>query len=334
MPQPVYLGLDVAKAAVVLASEPAGIAGEFSTEPLGLAELIAACQTQPVALLVLEATGGYEAPVVAALAAAQLPLAVVNPRPVRDFAKALGRLAKTDRIDAPVLALFGARVRPEPRPLPEPATQELQALLTRRRQLLEMLPAERQRRPMAQGRVVRRSRDPHIRWLERPVIDSEAALDAAIQQSPLGRVQDQLLQSVPGVGPTLARTRLGLLPELGQLDRRPIAALVGVAPLARDSGTLRGRRTCWGGRPGVRTVLYMAALTAARWNPVLCGFYQRLRTRGKPATVALTAVARNSSSSLTLSCAMRAPGAMPKSRSQPRQLLATLGMRRWAPHSP
>lgn len=292
MAEPIYLGLDVAKAAVELASEPPGLSGQFASDPGGLSALVQTCQAQPVTLIVLEATGGYEAPVVAALVTAGLPVAVVKPRQVRDFAKALGRWAKTDRIDAQVLALFGARVRPSPRPLPDDATQELEALLTRRRQLLEMLHAERQRRPRARGRVVRRSLDTHIRWLERQVIDTDAMLEAAIQASPVWRVQDELLQSVPGVGPTLARTLLGLLPELGQLDRHHIAALVGVAPLARDSGTLRGRRTCWGGRPAVRTVLYMAALTAARWNPVLHEFYQRLRAAGKPAKVALTAVAR------------------------------------------
>ena len=292
MPAPLFLGIDVAKDSVELASEPAGLSGPFLTDPAGLAALVHVVQAQPVTLVVVEATGGYEAPVVAALATAGVPIAVVNPRQVRDFAKALGRLAKTDRIDAQVLALFGARVQPTPRPLPDDATQELEALLTRRRQLLEMLHAERQRRPRARGRVVRRSLDAHIRWLERQVIDTDATLEAAIQASPVWRVQDQLLQSVPGVGPTLARTLLGLVPELGQLDRHAIAALVGVAPLARDSGTLRGRRTCWGGRPAVRTVLYMAALVAARHNPVLRSFYQRLRAAGKPAKLALTAVAR------------------------------------------
>jgi transposase len=292
MPSSIYLGLDVAKASVTLASEPAGLSGEFPTDTAGLSALVQAAQVPPVTLVVVEATGGYEAPVVAALVTAGLPVAVVNPRQVRDFAKALGRLAKTDRIDAQVLALFGARVQPAPRPLPDEASQELEALLTRRRQLLEMLPAERQRRPRARGRIVRRSLDTHIRWLERQVIDTEAPLEAAIQASPVWRVQDQLLQSVPGVGPALSRPLLGRLPERGQLDRHHIAALVGVAPLARDSGTLRGRRTCWGGRPAVRTVLYMAALTAARWNPVLRDFYRRLRTAGKPAKLALTAVAR------------------------------------------
>jgi transposase len=287
-----YLGLDVAKASVVLASEPAGPTGQFATDPAGLAALVAACQAQPVTLIVLEATGGYEAAVAAALATAGLPVTIVNPRQVRAFAQALGRLAKTDRVDAEVLALFAARVRPTPRPLPDAATQELEALLARRRQLLEMLHAERQRLPRARGREVRRNLRAHIRWLEHGGIDADAELERLIQQSPVWRVQDELLQSVPGVGPMLARTLLGLVPELGRLDRHQIAALVGVAPLARDSGTFRGRRTCWGGRPAVRTVLYMAALTAARYNPVLRTFYQRLRAAGKPAKVALTAVAR------------------------------------------
>jgi transposase len=286
------LGLDIAKAAVVLASEPPGLSGTFATDPAGLAALVQSCQAEPVGLIVLEATGGYEAPVAAALLTAGLPVAVVNPRQVRDFARALGRLAKTDRIDAQVLALFAARVRPTPRPLPDEATAELADLLTRRRQLLEMLHAERQRLPRARGREVRRNLRAHIRWLEHSLIDRDAELETRIQQSPVWRGQDELLQSVPGVGPTLARTLLGLVPELGQLDRHAIAALVGVAPLARDSGTLRGRRTCWGGRPAVRTVLYMAALTAARWNPGLRAFYQRLRAAGKPAKVALTATAR------------------------------------------
>jgi transposase len=286
-----YLGLDVAKATVALASEPAGLHGAFSTDSPGLAALVAQCQAQPVALIVLEATGGYEAPVAAALATAGLPVAVVNPRQVRDFAKALGRLAKTDAIDAEVLALFAARVHPTPRPLPDAATRELQALLQRRRQLLDMLHAERQRHARSHGRVRANLRS-HLHWLERSLADTDDGVRQLIEASPLWRVQDELLQSVPGVGPVLAATLLGLLPELGHLERRPIAALVGVAPLARDSGTLHGRRTCWGGRASVRTVLHMAALVAARWNPVLRAFYQRLRAAGKPPKLALTAVAR------------------------------------------
>lgn len=286
-----YLGLDVAKASVELASEPAGLSGQFATDSEGLTALVAQCQRQPITLIVLEATGGYEAPVVAALAAAGLPLVVVNPRQVRDFAKALGRLAKTDTIDARVLALFGARVQPSARPLPDAATQELQALLLRRRQLQDMLHAERQRHARSHG-PVRANLRSHIRWLERSLGQTDAQLRDSIAASPLWRAQDELLQSVPGVGPTLARTLLGLLPELGHLGRRQIAALVGVAPLARDSGTLHGRRTCWGGRSTVRPVLHMAALVAARWNPVLRSFYERLRAAGKPPKVALTAVAR------------------------------------------
>jgi transposase len=286
-----YLGLDVAKDTVVLASEPTGVTGTFATDTTGLSALVAQCTAQPITLCVLEATGGYEGPVAAALATAGLPVAVVNPRQVRDFAKALGRLAKTDAIDAAVLALFAARVRPTPRALPDEATQELQAVLLRRRQLLDMLHAERQRHLRSHGRVRANLRS-HIHWLERSLADTDDQLRELITSSPVWRVQDELLQSVPGVGPTLASPLLALLAELGHLDRRQIAALVGVAPLARDSGTLKGRRTCWGGRAPVRSVLHMAALVAARWNPMLRSFYQRLRTAGKPAKLALTAVAR------------------------------------------
>jgi transposase len=293
MTTPCYLGLDVAKASVDLASTPAGVQGRFPTDPAGLAALVATIQgAGPVTLAVVEATGGYEAPVVAALATAGVPVAVVNPRQVRHFAQAVGQLAKTDRLDAQLLARFAAQVQPAPRPLPDAATAALEELLARRRQLLEMLHAERQRLPRARGREVRRHLRAHIRWLEHGLIDTDATLEQTIQASPLWRVQEELLRSVPGVGPTLARTLLGLVPELGRLDRHAVAALVGVAPLARDSGTQRGRRTCWGGRRAVRTVLYMAALTASRYNPVLRAFYQRLRTAGKPAKVALTAVAR------------------------------------------
>lgn len=286
-----YLGLDVAKDTVVLASEPVGLSQTFATDPAGLAALVAQCQAQPVSLIVLEATGGFETPIAAALAEAGLPVVIVNPRQVRDFAKALGILAKTDAVDAAVLALFAARVQPAPRPLPDEAHQELQAFLLRRRQLLDMLHAEKLRVTRSRGRVRTNLRH-HITWLERSLDDTDDQTRQLIEASPLWRVKDQLLQSVPGVGPTLASTLLGLMPELGQLDRRQIAALVGVAPLARDSGTHRGRRTCWGGRASVRTVLYMAALVATRFNPVLRPFYLKLRAAGKPAKVALIAVAR------------------------------------------
>lgn len=287
-----YLGLDVAKAQLDLASEPAGVTGQFVNEPAGIADLVTRCRAQPVALIVLEASGGYEASVAAALAAAGLPVVVVNPRQVRDFARALGRLAKTDALDATTLAQFGARLQPVPRPLADEATQDLQAILLRRRQLLEMLAAERHRMPQARTARIRRQLTEHIRWLERRVDDCDTALQDAVEHSPLWRVKDQLLQSVPGIGPTTARTLLAALPELGHLDRRQIAALVGVAPLARDSGTLHGRRHCWGGRATVRSALYMAALVAMRWNPVIRACYLRLRTAGKPAKVALVACMR------------------------------------------
>jgi len=229
--------------------------------------------------------------VVAALAAAGLPVVVANPRQVRDFGRACGQLAKTDRIDAALLALFAERVRPELRPLPDAAAQALEALLTRRRQLLEMLTAERNRLGFARG-PIRRDIARHIRWLEKRVTDVDRELGAAIEASPIWRATEDLLRTVPGIGPVVSRTLLGELPELGQLNRKQIAALVGVAPHARDSGTLRGKRMVWGGRAPVRAVLYMGALVAARFNPVIRAFYQRLRAAGKPAKVALTACMR------------------------------------------
>jgi transposase len=240
---------------------------------------------------VLEATGGYEAAVVAALATAGLPVVVANPRQVRDFAKATGQFAKTDAIDAQVLALFGERVRPAPRPLPDEAAQALDALLTRRRQLVEMLGAERNRLLVARP-AVRRDLQQHIRYLERCLREADDDLHTAVKASPLWRVKDDLLQSVPGVGRVVSLTLLAELPELGRLSHKEIAALVGVAPLNRDSGTLRGKRLVYGGRAPVRAALYMAALVASKCNPVIRVFYLRLRAAGKPAKVALTACMR------------------------------------------
>jgi transposase len=215
---------------------------------------------------------------------------VVNPRQVRDFGRACGELAKTDRIDAALLALFAARVQPEPR-APTETAQALDALLTRRRQLLEMLTAERNRLGFARGRV-RRDIDQHIRWLQKRLKDVDRDLQAAVQASPVWRATEDLLRTVPGVGRVVSCTLLGELPELGQLTRKQIAARVGVAPHARDSGTLRGKRMVWGGRAQVRAVLHMGALVAAKFNPVIRAFYQRLRAAGKPARVALTACLR------------------------------------------
>jgi len=262
-----------------------------ANDEAGIQTLLKRLRQHDPALVVLEATGGYERAVVAALAAARLPLVVANPRQVRDFARATGQLAKTDRIDADTLALFAERVRPEPRALPDEAAQALDALLTRRRQVLEMLIAERNRLEHALP-AVRRGITQHIRWLERQLHDVDRDLDDSIQGSPIWRAKENLLRSAPGVGPVLSRTLIGELPELGTLPRKQIAALVGVAPLARDSGTLKGKRLVWGGRAPVRAALYMAALVGTRCNPVIRTFYCRLLAAGKPKKVALTACMR------------------------------------------
>jgi transposase len=285
------VGLDIAKDHIDVSVRPTGDQWRVEQTDHGLTELVARLVAVTPALVVVEATGGYETAIVTALAIAHVPVAVVNPRQVRDFAKAIGQLAKTDAIDAAVLALFAERVRPTVRPLPDDAHQELVALVTRRRQLLEMLTAERNRLAMAR-RSVRASVQQHVRWLERRVRDTDDDLTAAIQRSPVWRTTDDLLRSVPGVGPTTSRMLIALLPELGTLSRRAIAKLVGVAPLNRDSGQQRGRRVIWGGRATVRAPLYMATLVATRHNPVIRGFYQRLRAAGKPALVALVAAMR------------------------------------------
>jgi len=286
-----FVGIDVAKATLDCAVVPTGEAWQLPNEDGAFVALIARLRALAPERIVLEATGGFEHGVVAALAAAHLPVVVVNPRQVRDFGRSCGQLAKTDRIDAALLALFAARVQPELRALPTEAAQALDALLTRRRQLLEMLTAERNRLGFARGRV-RRDIDQHIRWLQKRVKDVDRDLEAAVQASLVWRATEDLLRSVPGVGRVVSCTLIGELPELGQLTRKQIAALVGVAPHARDSGTLRGKRMVWGGRAPVRAVLYMAALVAAKFNPVIRVFYQRLRAAGKPAKVALTACMR------------------------------------------
>lgn len=241
--------------------------------------------------MVLEATGGLEIPLTGILAAASVPVVVVNPRQVRDFAKATGQLAKTDAIDAQVLARFAEAIRPEPRPLPDEQTQALAALVTRRHQLLDMLIAEKHRLASARP-AIRKNLRAHITWLERAGHQTDTDLAEAIRQSPVWREKDELLRSVPGIGPVLTTTLLATLPELGTLTHKQIAALVGVAPLNRDSGTLRGRRTIWGGRAQVRAVLYMAALVATRFNPVIRAFYRRLCAAGKVKKVALVACMR------------------------------------------
>ena len=230
-------------------------------------------------------------PLAAALATAGLPLAMVNPRQVRDFARATGKLAKTDQLDAQVLAHFAEAVRPTPYPLPDAQTQELTALLTRRHQVVEMLTAEKNRLRSARELVHRRVQD-HICWLEQELADLDDDLERTLRKSPLWREKDNLLRSVPGIGRVVSITLLADLPELGTLSRHQIAALVGVAPLNRDSGRFRGKRMVWGGRARVRAALYMAALTASRYNPIIKAFYHRLCEAGKARKVALTACMR------------------------------------------
>jgi len=287
-----FIGIDVAKRQLDVAERPSGARWTATNDVTGIAgvlERLAAAG--PVALIVVEATGGYEIPLVAGLSAAGLPVVVVNPRQVRDFARALGKLAKTDTIDAAVLAHFGEAVRPEPRGLPDELTQELQGWLGRRRQLLEMVLAEEQRVAVA-ARVIRPQIQQHIEWLRSQLRDVDAQLQQAIRQSPVWRETENLLRTTPGVGPVLATTLLAELPELGQLNRRQIAALVGVAPLNWDSGQQRGTRHIWGGRAPVRTALYMATLAAVRCNPVIRAFFDRLSAAGKPRKVALVACMR------------------------------------------
>jgi transposase len=289
---PAFVGIDVAKHSLDIHLRPSGERSTIDHDDEGVAALVGRLAALAPALVVLEATGGLEVRLAAALAAAGLPVAVVNPRQVRAFARATGRLAKTDRLDAAAIARFAEAVRPAVRALPDEATRHLGALVARRRQLLEMTVAERNRlhaaEPLMHGRI-----DAHLRWLGEALAEVERDLDAAVRDSPIWRAREGLLRSVPGVGPVSARTLLAELPELGSLTRRQAAALVGVAPFSRDSGRMRGRRAIWGGRAALRACLYMAAVAAARGgNPAIAGFYKRLRLAGKPAKLALTACMR------------------------------------------
>jgi transposase len=282
-----FIGIDVAKAHLDVAVRPTGEAKRFVVEKLD--ELVAFVQQAKPTLVVMEATGGLEASVAAALAAVAIPVAVVNPRQARDFAKAIGKLAKTDAIDAAVLAHFAEAVRPEPRPLPDAQTRELEALVMRRRQLLEMLIAEQNRLSSCRTKSMRTSLEQHIEWLRRQVKDIDKDIGKSVRNSPMWREKDDLLQSVPGIGPVVSSMMLASLPELGTLNRKQIAALVGVAPINRDSGTLRGKRSVWGGRAPMRAALYMATLVATKHNSVIRSFYQRLLIAGKAKKVALVA---------------------------------------------
>ena len=285
-----YIGIDVSKVHLDVAIEDASPERFENTSP-GIKSLIKRLQAEGDCFVVMEATGGLQFPLAVALSEAGLLVAVVNPRQVRDFARAMGYLAKTDAIDACVIQQFAARIKPEPRPLRDEETRELSDLVTRREQLITMLTAEKNRLQTATKRV-RKDIKAHIKWLEKRLSDVDDDLRRAIKTSPLWRAKDNLLQSVPGVGPTTSAKLISSLPELGQLNRRQIAALVGLAPFNRDSGAFRGRRTIWGGRAHVRAVLYMAALSATKYNPVIRTFYQRLLEKGKRKKVALTACMR------------------------------------------
>jgi transposase len=286
-----FVGIDVAKAQLDIAVRPTGDRWTVPNDEAGIASLVAQLQAVPPTLIVLEATGGYQRAVVAALAAAGLPVVVTNPRQTRDFAKATGQLAKTDALDARALAHFADAVRPTPRPVPDAQTAALRALLTRRRQLVAMRTAESNRLSTAPA-AVQADIAAHLAWLDQRLATLDNDLDTTLRASPVWRERETLYRSVPGIGPVSARTLLLDLPELGTLSRQRIAALAGVAPFNCDSGTMRGHRTIWGGRAPLRATLYMATLVAVRHNPVLKAFYDRLLVAGKAKKVALTACIR------------------------------------------
>jgi len=286
-----FIGVDVSKERLDCFCRPTGTRFSYDNTPPGIAALVQWVESQQPQLIVLEATGGLERPLVAALVVAQLPVVVVNPRQVRDFARATGQLAKTDRIDAAVIAHFGEAVNPEVRPWPDHLTQQMDALMTRRRQLVQMLAAERNHLVSAPVQVQNYVKE-HIVQLEELIKKLDQDIDQMITRSPIWKAKENLLLSVKGVGPVLSRTLLAELPELGRLSRQEISKLVGVAPLNNDSGKHKGKRSCWGGRASVRGPLYMATLSATRCNPVIKEFYQRLLAKGKLKKVAIVACMR------------------------------------------
>jgi len=288
----IIVGIDVAKDRLDVAVRPSGEAFVVERNAAGLEVLVARLRELSPYLVALEATGGYETVVAAGLAGAALPVVVVNPAQVRAFAKALGQRAKTDPIDAAVIAHFAQATRPEPRPLPDEATQLLADLVARRRQIIEMIGAERQREKRVTIAHLRKSIARLIKTLEKELASLDTDIDDAVRGSPAWREKEDLLASVPGIGPTIARTLIAELPELGQLGRKQIAALVGLAPFTRQSGQWHGRSFIGGGRTTVRAALFMGAMVAKQHNPVLKAFFNRLVTAGKPKMVALIAVAR------------------------------------------
>jgi transposase len=287
----IFIGIDVSKARLDIAVRPTGMKQTFSNDKAGINALVERLSGFKPTLIVLEATGNLERAVARALVSAEFALTIVNPRQVRDFARATGQLAKTDSIDADVLAHFAQVVRPPIRALADPASCELKDLIARRRQLSAMIVAESNRLDRASKTVAQRI-TAHIRWLEKELQRADHDLDHSIRQSPIWQANHDLLQSAPGIGPVTSRTLLAELPELGQLNSKQISALVGLAPFNRDSGSLKGKRCIWGGRAPVRAALYMAALVATRRNPVIKKFYVRLRAAGKKPKLALVACMR------------------------------------------
>jgi len=286
-----YVGIDVAGSDLDVCTLPSEAAARYTNDSIGIEALVASLASTTVALVVLEATGKLEIPVAAALSIAGIAVAIVNPRQVRDFAKATGQLAKTDTLDAHVLAAFARDVHPEARPVRDEQSLDIQDVLARRRQLIGMLAAEKNR--LARARPAsRKDILAHIAWLDKRLGRADTALKDIIKASPLWRERDALFQSVPGVGPVLSRTLLIDLPEIGNISHKAIAKLVGVAPLNRDSGTMRGSRGIWGGRAHVRSALYMATVIGTRYNPVLKVHYLKLRAEGKKPKVALVACMR------------------------------------------
>lgn len=286
-----FVGIDVSKKTLDVHIRPSNESNTFTYDEAGIRGLIGMVQACSPELIVLEATGGFEVHISAALGAEGLPVVVVNPRQVRYFARATGELAKTDRLDAAILSLFADRIRPEIRPLPDDATRDFEACLARRRQVMEMIVAERNRLTTARKRVAKEIQA-HISYLERYLANIDRDLKETIARSPIWRAKDDLLRSAKGVGNVLSYTLLAELPELGTLSRKQIAKLVGVAPLARDSGGFRGRRQIHGGRGQIRSVLYMATLSATRSNPPIAAYYRRLIDNGKPHKVAAVACMR------------------------------------------
>lgn len=288
----ITVGIDVSKDRLDIAVRPSGEVFAIERNPAGLEQLTLRLGALSPNLVALEASGGFETVVAAALAAAQLPVVVVNPAQIRAFAKAIGQRAKTDPIDAAVIAHFAEATRPEPRPMPDEATRLLADLVARRRQILEMMVAERQREKRVTVPHLRKSIMRLLKVLERELTSVDTDINDAVRGSPAWREKEDLLASVPGVGPTIARTLIAELPELGQLSRRQVAALAGLAPFTRQSGQWRGKSFIGGGRTSVRTALFMGAMVAKKYNPVLRTFFNRLVAAGKPKMIALIAVAR------------------------------------------